>query len=386
MATYNRLPVAFASGSGAWLVDQHGERYLDALSGISVCGLGHSHPAVTRALSEQVGLLLHTSNLYQIPLQEQLAGRLCELSGLDKVFFANSGAEANETAIKLCRKYAYKKDINSPVIVVMDGSFHGRTMATLTATGNDKVKEGFAPLLPGFQQIPYNDIKALHALTGSAMDIVAVMLEPVQGEGGINIPAPGYLKAVSEICSENEWLLVLDEIQTGLCRTGKWFAWQYEEAKPDIMTLAKALGNGVPIGACLATDKVAAALLAGSHGSTFGGNPLASRAGLVVLDYMTANSFDQRAQSLGEEMLSHFKQLLGQLPGVKEVRGRGLMIGIELHADCPELVARALHQHLLINVTNGNVVRLLPPLIISDAEAEQIVTRVSDLIVDYLAG
>jgi acetylornithine aminotransferase len=386
MPTYNRLKVAFESGSGAWLTDTRGERYLDALSGISVCSLGHAHPAVAAALADQAGRLIHTSNLYEIPLQEQLAQRLCGLSGLDKVFFGNSGAEANEAAIKICRKYAHEQGMDDPVIVVMEGSFHGRTLATVTATGNAKLKKGFGPLLEGFHHIPYGDIAALRKLTGLNIKIVAVMLEPILGEGGIVIPPRGYLREVAEVCRENNWLLVLDEIQTGMCRTGAWFAFQHEGIRPDIVTLAKALGNGVPIGACLTNDMAAAAMVAGTHGSTFGGNPLACRAGLAVLDYMQANAIPQRAAQLGQHMLSGFQAGLAGVAGVKEVRGKGMMFGIELEHDCTELAGLALQRHLLINITAGNVIRLLPPLIISDELGDQIVAAVCSLVVDYLSG
>ena len=386
MGTYKRLPVAFTSGSGAWLLDQDGNRYLDAISGISVCGLGHANPELAQALAEQAGRLIHTSNLYEIPLQEQLAGRLCELSGLDKVFFGNSGAEANEAAIKMCRKYAHNQGMKQPVVVVMEGSFHGRTLATLTATGNDKIKAGFDPLVPGFHTVPYNDPDAIRVLADTDMEIVALMLEPIQGEGGIRVPAPGYLKELKALCDEYGWLLVLDEIQSGLCRTGKWFAWQHEDVRPDIMTLAKALGNGIPIGVCLASDRVAEYMVAGSHGSTFGGNPFATRAGITVLQYMTDHKLAERAAVLGEKMLAQLNDSLAGLEGVREIRGRGLMIGVELAKDCGAVVEIALRNRLLVNVTAGNVVRLLPPLISSDTEAEQIIGLTCDAIREFLAS
>lgn len=386
MSTYNRLKIAFESGSGAWLTDTRGERYLDALSGISVCSLGHSHPAVTAAITEQAGRLIHTSNLYEIPLQEQLAARLCRLSGLDRVFFGNSGAEANEAAIKICRKYAHEQGMDDPVIVVMEGSFHGRTLATATATGNPKIKKGFGPLLEGFHHIPYGDINALKQLINLNIDIVAVMLEPVLGEGGIVIPPQGYLREIAEVCRENNWLLVLDEIQTGMCRTGAWFAFQHEKICPDIVTLAKALGNGVPIGACLANEAVAAPMVAGSHASTFGGNPLACRAGLAVVEYMQENSIPERAADLGRRMLSRFQAQLTGIGGIREIRGKGLMLAIELNEDCAGLPALALERHILINVTAGRVIRLLPPLIISDELADQIVDTVCNLIKDHLSN
>lgn len=385
MTTYNRLDIAFETGSGAWLIDTAGERYLDALSGISVCSLGHANPAVTAAVAEQAGRLIHTSNLYKIPLQEQLAAHLCELSGLDKVFFGNSGAEANEAAIKICRKFAHGQGIDDPVIVVMDGSFHGRTLATLTATGNRKIKNGFGPLLEGFHHIPYGDISSLRELTELNIDIVAVMLEPILGEGGIVIPPAGYLEEVAALCRANNWLLVVDEIQTGMCRTGTWFGFQHERIEPDIMTLAKALGNGVPIGACLATEKAAAPMVAGSHGSTFGGNQLACRAGLAVVEYMKTNAIPARVMDLGGRMLDGFKTGLAGADGIREIRGKGLMLGIELDRDCTELPGLALERRILINVTAGNVVRLLPPLVITDDEAEQIVAAVTALIRDFLS-
>ena len=386
MGTYKRLPVAFTSGAGAWLFDEQGNRYLDALSGLAVCGLGHAHPVVTRAVAEQAGRLIHTSNLYQVPLQEQLAEELCAVSGHSKVFFNNSGAEANETAIKICRKYGHDRGLAAPQIVVMEGSFHGRTLATLTATADGKQQESFAPLPQGFLRVPYNDADALVALAGAHSDIVAVMLEPIQGEGGIIIPEPGYLRQVSRICQDHDWLLVVDEVQTGVCRTGRWFACQHDEVLPDVMTLAKSLANGVPIGACLAAGEAAATLTPGSHGSTFGGNPLAARAALAVLEVMREQRLDLRATELGATMLAGFRERLGDQDGIREIRGKGLMFGLELELDCSELVRLALERRLLINVTRGNVVRLLPPLIISDEEAEQVVGGVSDLISSYLSG
>jgi acetylornithine/N-succinyldiaminopimelate aminotransferase len=385
MDTYQRLPVAFASGAGAWLMDEQGNRYLDALAGLAVCGLGHAHPEVTRVLADQAGRLVHTSNLYQIPLQEQLAGELCALSGLGRVFFNNSGAEANETAIKICRKYGHDRGVAEPTIVVMEGAFHGRTLATLTATGGGKQREAFAPLPQGFRRVPYDDIGALRAISGDG-DIVAVMLEPVQGEAGIIVPKPGYLRQVAECCADNGWLLVVDEVQTGMCRTGRWFAHQHEDVRPDVMTLAKSLANGVPVGACLAGEKAASVLTPGTHGSTFGGNPLAARAGLAVLSCLRELRLDRRAAELGADMLAGLRQRLAGVNGVKAIRGKGMMFGIELDRDCGELVGLALERRLLINVTGGRVVRLLPPLILSDAEAEQIVADVSALITSYLSG
>lgn len=385
METYKRLPVAFESGHGAWLTDTRGDRYLDALAGIAVCALGHAHPAVKEAVSDQAGRLIHTSNLYEVPLQESLARELCRLSGFDRVFFNNSGAEANETAIKVCRKYGHDRGVEKPVIVTMHGGFHGRTLATLTATGNGKQQESFAPLPEGFVHVPYNDAAALEALSGND-SIVAVMMEPVQGEGGVIIPAAGYLQRVADLCDRNGWLLVMDEVQTGLCRTGRWFAFQHEEIQPDVMTLAKSLGNGVPIGACLVTEKSAGTLTPGTHGSTFGGNPLAARAALAVVDTMESNHLDRRAEQLGGLMLDGLREQLAGLSGVRDLRGRGLMLGIEMEHECRQLVELALRRRLLINVTRDNVVRLLPPLIISEEEALQIVTTLAELIREYTAG
>jgi acetylornithine aminotransferase len=385
MTNYAPLQVGFVSGEGAWLTDTNGQRYLDALSGIAVCGLGHAHPAVQSAIADQAANLIHTSNLYQIPLQEKLADKLVEHSGMDKVFFGNSGAEANEAAIKLARLYGNNKGITNPTIIVMEGSFHGRTMATLTATGNDKVKKGFTPLVEGFKHIPYNNIHALNEVAETTPDMVAVMVEPVLGEGGIVIPDDGYLKAVRSFCDENDCLMILDEIQTGMGRTGEWFAFQHEGIKPDVMTLAKALGNGVPIGACLASGAAAELFQPGNHGSTFGGNPLAARAALSVIEVLESDKLVERAKVLGNRLLDGFKQGLNNINGIKEIRGKGLMIGIELENDCAELVGLALEEKLLINVTAGNIIRLLPPLVMSDEEADEVVSKLSNIIKKYLA-
>lgn len=384
MQTYKRLPVAFESGSGVWLTDTGGNRYLDALAGIAVCGLGHAHPAVTEALARQAGKLVHTSNLYQVPLQEELAARLTELSGLDKVFFCNSGAEANEAAIKLCRRYAHEQGNASPRIITMLGSFHGRTMATLTATGNKKIKAGFDPLLEGFLHIPYNDIPALEQACRDHKDLAAVMVEPVLGEGGVVIPAAGYLKRIADICKREGLLLVIDEVQTGMCRTGRWFGFQHEGIKPDIVTLAKSLGNGVPIGACMATERAAAPMTPGSHGTTFGGSPLAASAALAVIRVMKENRLDVRSAELGRRMLDGFRKGLAGVPGIREIRGFGMMLGIELEKECAELVPAALQRGLLINVTADRVVRLLPPLVLSDGDADYIVSTVTELIRDFV--
>lgn len=383
MSNYQRASVAFQRGTGVWLTDEQGRQYLDALSGIAVCGLGHAHPEITRAISEQAGHLLHTSNLYRVPLQEQLAARLATLAGMDKVFFANSGAEANEAAIKIARLFARRRDIDCPTIITATGGFHGRTMATLSATGNDKVRQGFEPLVEKFIHVPYNDVAALQRL--SDPDIVAVMLEPIQGESGVIIPDQGYLQAVRDICDRKGYLLVLDEVQTGLGRTGAWFAFQHEEILPDLLTLAKSLGNGVPIGACLARGIAAELLQPGSHGSTFGGNPLASRAGLTVLDVLSKGKLCEHAAALGTTMLASFKRTLGGVQGVVSIRGKGLMIGIELDRDCSEIFHLALKERLLINIASGNVIRLLPPLIIDAEAAQRIVETVTRITKTFLA-
>ena len=383
MATYKRLDVAFESGAGAWLIDERGERYLDAVSGIAVCGLGHAHPEIAAALASQAQRLVHTSNLYRIPLQEELAGRLADITGMERVFFGNSGAEANEAAIKICRKFARHKQVEDPLVIVMEGGFHGRTMATLSATGKPEVRAGFDPLLPGFRYVPYNDITALHNLEDAHARVVAVMLEAIQGEGGIIVPDPGYLRALRELCDRNGWLLVLDEIQTGMCRTGAWLACQHENILPDIVTLAKSLGNGLPIGACLAAGPAAEMLQPGSHGSTFGGNPLASAAALAVIDIMERQQLAARAATIGRLMLERLRAQLASLSQVVAIRGRGLMTGIELSGDCSALVEQALQRRLLINVTAGRVVRLLPPLIITDAEMEQLIDAVCLLLRDF---
>ncbi len=385
MSNYQPLSIEFKNGSGAWLNDAQGQRYLDALSGLAVCGLGHAHPAIQEAIADQAANLIHTSNLYRIPLQEELAEKLVKHSGMDKVFFGNSGAEANEAAIKLTRLYARSKGVTNPVIVVMENSFHGRTLATLTATGSEKVKKGFEPLVEGFKHIPYNNIDALNKLAKTNLNIVAVMVEPILGEGGIVIPNKGYLKAIRTFCDQYDCLMIVDEIQTGMCRTGKWFAFQHEAILPDVMSLAKSLGNGVPIGACLARGQAAELFQPGSHGSTFGGNPLASRAGLAVINILEEQKLDKRAAELGVRLLEGFERALTDIKGIKEIRGKGLMLGIELKKDCTEIVEQAMKENLLINVTAGNVIRLLPPLILSDAETDQIISKLSDLLIRYLS-
>jgi acetylornithine aminotransferase len=384
MSTYARLPVRFERGKGIWLWDTEGRQYLDALSGIAVCALGHAHPAVASALAEQASRLVHTSNLYGIALQEELAERLCALSDMERVFFCNSGAEANEAAIKIARLYGHSKNISCPAIIVMENSFHGRTLATLTATGNRKVQAGFEPLVRGFIRVPYNDLDAIRAVAANNNDIIAVLVEPVQGEGGINIPDADYLAGIRKLCDEHGWLMMLDEIQSGMGRTGKWFAYQHTDILPDIVTIAKALGNGVPIGACLARGTAAEMLQPGSHGTTFGGNPLASRAAMAVLDTLEAEQLVASAGKLGHRLLTGFTGKLSGLDGVREIRGCGLMIGIELDRPCSELVSTALERGLLINVTATYVVRLLPPLVMTAHQAEMIIEKVSELIREFL--
>ena len=384
MSTYNRLPVQFQRGEGIWLWDNENRQYLDALSGIAVCGLGHAHPAVARAIAEQAATLVHTSNLYGIALQEQLADKLCALAGMDRVFFSNSGAEANEAAIKIARLFGHSKGIDSPAIIVMENSFHGRTLATLTATGNRKVQAGFEPLVQGFIRVPYNDLDAIKTVAANSQNVAAILLEPIQGEGGINIPDAAYLDGIRAICDDNDWLMMLDEIQTGMGRTGEWFAYQHSNAKPDVVTLAKALGNGVPIGACMASGKAADMMQPGSHGTTFGGNPLACRAAIAVLESMEQEQCVANAGKLGTHMLAGFSAALAGLDGVTDIRGLGLMIGIELDRPCGELVSQAVAQGLLLNVTADRVVRLLPPLILTDKQADMIVEQVSNLIREFL--
>jgi len=386
MATYKRLPVQFAKGEGIWLWDSEHRQYLDAISGIAVCGLGHAHPAVTQALCDQAATLVHTSNLYGVTLQAELAERLCELAGMQRAFFCNSGAEANEAAIKIARLYGHGKGISCPAIIVMEQSFHGRTLATLTATGNRRIQAGFEPLVRGFIRVPFNDLDAIRTVAGNKSDTVAVLVEPVQGEGGVNVPDPGYLEGIREICNTNGWLMMLDEIQTGIGRTGEWFAWQHGNARPDVITLAKALGNGVPVGACLAQGAAAEVMQPGKHGTTFGGNPLACRAALAVLETVTREGLVSRAAELGQRLHAGFDSALAGVAGVSNIRGLGLMIGIELDRPCGELVGRAMHGGLLINVTAERVIRLLPPLILTDKQADMIIEQVSDLIRDFLAG
>ena len=383
MNTYGRQAIAFSRGEGSWLWDLAGKRYLDGVSGVAVNGLGHAHPRLVAAIAEQAARAMHVSNLYQIPEQEHLAARLCSLSAMENAFFCNSGCEANEAAIKLARLYGHQKGVELPVIVVMEKAFHGRTIATLSATGSRKVQAGFEPLLSGFVRVPYNDLPALD-LVATNPNIVAILVEPVQGESGINIPDDGYLTHLRKVCDDKGWLLMLDEVQSGMARSGKWFAFQHTGAQPDVMTLAKGLGNGFPIGACLARGAAAQAFKPGNHGSTFGGNPLACVAALTTLAIIEDEKLVERAAKLGQRMLKGFADKLAGVQGVREIRGKGLLLGIELDRPCADLVKRGFEAGLLINVTADTVVRLLPPLNLKDAEAEQLVEGVSALIRTFL--
>ncbi len=384
MNTYARLPVAFVRGEGAYLWDESGKRYLDGLSGIAVNTLGHAHPRLTAALTEQIGKLIHCSNVYQVPGQEVLADKLCALTGMQEVFFSNSGCEANEAAIKLARMYGHKREIENPAIIVMEKAFHGRTLATLSATGNRKVQVGFEPLVKGFARAPYNDIEAIRHAALNNSDIVAVLVEPIQGEGGIRTLDIEYLKQLRQICDENNWLLMLDEVQCGIGRTGKWFAHQHAGILPDVMTLAKGLGSGMPIGACLTAGKAANVFGPGNHGSTFGGNPLACTAGITTLNVIEQDGLLAHTAKLGEHIKQALAKQLAGVAGVVDIRGQGLMLGIELSKPCGVLVQQALLQGLLINVTADNVVRLLPPLIMSQTEAQQLVDILCPLIREFL--
>lgn len=382
MPTYARLPVMFERGEGAWLWDKQDRRYLDAISGIAVCNLGHAHPAVFAAVCEQAGKLVHTSNLYRIEKQEELAQELCRVSGMENVFFCNSGAEANEAALKIARRYGHFRGIDEPAVIVMEGAFHGRTLATLSATGNRKVQEGFAPLMSGFVRVPYDDIAAVEAVADP--NVVAILVEPIQGEGGIRVPADDFLLQLRRICDQREWLLMLDEIQTGIGRTGKFLAYQHTFVRPDVISVAKALGNGVPIGACLASGVASEMLTAGKHGSTFGGNALACSAALAVLKALSRDQLIERAARLGDQIRETLRTALGQHAHVVDVRGKGMMIGIELDQPCGELVSLALERGLLINVTADKVVRLLPPLVFTEEQARLLADELSKLIVGYL--
>ncbi|MDP1595058.1 MAG: aspartate aminotransferase family protein [Gallionella sp.] len=384
MNTYARLPVSFVRGEGAWLWDNEGKRYLDGLSGIAVNTLGHAHPRLMAALGEQIGKLMHCSNVYQIPEQEKLADKLCSLSGMQEVFFVNSGCEANEAAIKLARLYGHGRGIESPSIIVMEKAFHGRTLATLSATGNRKVQAGFEPLVKGFVRVPYDDIESIRQVAQNNANVVAILVEPVQGEGGIRTPEIAYLQQLRQLCNEHNWLLMLDEVQTGIGRTGRWFAHQHANILPDVMTLAKGLGSGVPVSACLTAGAATGTFKPGNHGSTFGGNPLACVAGLTTLNIVEQDQLLAHAEQLGQFIRQGFTAAMQGVKGVVELRGQGLMIGIELDRPCGELVKQALARGLLINVTADNVIRLLPPLVMSQDEAQQLLDILCPLVKEFL--
>lgn len=383
MNNYGTRTLTLTKGEGSRVWDSNGKSYIDAISGIAVCGLGHAHPAVTKAICDAAGNLLHCSNLYNIPAQQKLADLLIAQSGLDKAFFSNSGAEANEAAIKIARKYGNDKGVKNPAIIVTEGSFHGRTLATLSATGNKKVQMGFEPLVEGFIRVPYNDVAAVKAKAEEHGNIVAILVEPIQGEGGVNVPAADYLNQLREICDQNNWLLMLDEIQTGNGRTGTFFAYQHNGILPDVLTTAKGLGNGVPIGACLARGVAADVLQPGNHGTTFGGNPLACSAGIAVIETLINENWLPKVTELGAQLVNDFKTQLAGNPKVVQIRGKGLMIGIELNAPCAELVDKGRDKGILINVTAGNTIRLLPTFILSDAEAKEMVATVVELIAEF---
>jgi acetylornithine aminotransferase len=384
MNTYARLPVAFERGEGSWLWDSNGKRYLDAVAGVAVVALGHSHPKYVATLREQLGKLVHTSNLYQIALQEKLADRLAAISGMENVFFCNSGCEANEAAIKLARYYGHKKNIESPAIVVLEKAFHGRTMATLSATGSRKVQAGFEPLLSGFVRVPFDDLDAIKRVAESNRSVVAILAELLQGEGGVNICHDGYLRGLREICDAHGWLLMLDEVQSGVGRTGEWFAFQHSGIKPDVMPLAKGLAAGVPIGACLANGPAAHLFKPGNHGSTFGGNPFACAAALATLDIIEEERLMENAVKVGDYIRSELARQIGGLKGVREIRGKGLLIGVELDYPCGELVQQALDRGVLINVTVENVVRLIPPLVFRMEEAGLLISALVPLVTEFL--
>jgi acetylornithine aminotransferase len=384
MNTYTRQPVAFVRGEGAYLWDEAGKRYLDAVAGVAVNGLGHAHPKLVKAIADQAAALIHSSNLYRVLRQEELADRLCALSGMDNAFFCNSGCEANEAAIKLARLYGHGKGIEVPTIIVMEKAFHGRTMATLTATGSRKIQAGFEPLLSGFARVPFNDLEAIRHVAEHNKSVVAVLVEVVQGEGGINLMAPDFLAELRAICDAHGWLLMLDEVQTGIGRTGTWFGFQHSGVMPDVIALAKGLGSGVPIGACLARGAAAEVFTPGSHGSTFGGNPLACAAALATLDVIEEEKLLENARVHGEAIRNGLRQALAGMRGVVDIRGEGMMIGVELDRPCGELVAVARDAGVLINVTADSVIRLVPPLIYGETEVEALVEAVSGIVKNYL--
>lgn len=383
--TYNRLPVSFERGEGVWLFDKSGEKYLDGLSGVAVNTLGHNHPKLVKALTDQISKLIHVSNYYNIEEQSLLAEELATLSHLSSSFFCNSGCEANEAAIKIARLHGHKRKINSPDIIVMEKAWHGRSMATLSATGSRKAQAGFEPLMPGFVRVPYDDIISIQKIANQKNNVVAIMLEPIQGEGGINIPKnlKNYLSDLRKICDANNWLLIFDEVQCGIGRTGKWFAFQHSDIKPDVITLAKGLASGVPIGACITNESTSHLLVPGKHGSTFGGNPLACVSASVTLEAVKSQCLMENAIIQGDFITKKLEKNLEEYKIVKKIRHIGLMIGIELYVPCNELIQMALDEKLLINVTADNVIRLLPPLIINESESQFLVDKLSNLIINF---
>ena len=385
MNTYARQPVAFVRGQGVWMWDEQGRKYLDALAGIAVNTLGHNHPRLTRALTEQVATVMHTSNLFRIPLQEQAADRIAEITGLDEVFFCNSGLEANEAAIKVARKYGHDRGIAEPAIIVMEKAFHGRSLATLSAGGSRKVQAGFEPLVQGFVRVPLNDLDAVKQVAAHNKNVVAVFIEPIQGEGGINVARMEYLRELKALCDKHEWLFISDEVQCGIGRTGKWFVYQHAGIQPDVVPLAKGLAGGVPVGACVTGNRARGVFKPGNHGSTFGGNPLAMCGVVTTLDTMKDEGLLDNAAKVGGAMIDNLKAALGGQKGVIEVRGMGLMIGIELDRPCGDLVKMGLDAGLIFNVTSDNVVRLLPALVVSEAEGREMVERLVPLVKQFLA-
>ena len=386
MNTYSRQPIGFVRGEGAWLWDDQGKRYLDCVSGVAVASVGHAHPTVTNAICEQAKSMLHTSNLYRIFRQEELAERICKLAGMDEVFFCNSGAEANEAAIKLARLYGHKSGVENSHIIVMEKAWHGRTLATLSATGSRKAQAGFEPLMDGFVRVPYNDAAAVQQIASRQTNVVAVLVEVLQGEAGVIMADMEYLRALRKICDEQQWLFMIDEVQCGIGRTGKWFGFQHAEVKPDVITLAKGLGSGVPIGACLAAGRATGVFGPGNHGSTFGGGPLVCAASLATLQAIEEEKLLDKATQTGEWIRSELRTQLKGVSGVKDIRGLGMMMGIELDRPCGDIVKRALAQGMLVNVTGDTVVRLLPPLIFTAAQAEQLVNTLVPIIKDFLAA
>tara|TARA_R110002072_G_scaffold271965_1_gene432002 strand:+ start:27918 stop:29117 length:1200 start_codon:yes stop_codon:yes gene_type:complete len=380
---YNPLPIALSHGEGAWVFDYDGNKYLDTFSGIAVSVLGHNHPNIIKAITEQAKKIIHTSNVVEVPEQIALANFLNKITGMDQSFFCNSGAEANETAIKIAKLYGKKNNIKNPKIIIADKDFHGRTLGVVSASGNEKVQAGFEPLIPNFLKVPFGNIEAINKLSQQHDDIVAIYIEPIQGEGGINIPHSQYLNQLSEICDQNNWLLMLDEVQTGIARTGNWFAYSHNNIKPDVLALAKSLGGGIPIGACMTSGKANGIMQVGNHGSTYGGNPLCCHTSLAVLETIEKNNLCENAKNIGEYLIKGLKEKLKDLKSVIDIRGIGLMIGVELNNPCRDIMLIALKHGLLLNVTSNNVIRLVPPIIINQKEADIIISKLSKIIEEY---